>query len=142
MSTTSDKLISLIKPLIRQEIKSLVKVLAPLIKEEVEKQVNKILAEQFVKGLSGGNQLGNVFSESQKNEPEIKKEISSKEEKEKQKKHMKAIFEQKMAQLNIPQEDFNLFQDLPAGKITAPGAAGMISDDDDDEGVDLSRLGL
>lgn len=144
MSKLTEQLTALIKPIVKKEIRNLSKLLAPLIKEEVEKSVNKILAEQFVRGMAGGqqNSLGGVFNETLK--PSAAATVAPKEDAEKQKRLLRERYEERMGNLNVPKEDWALFEDLPPGGIgggPGRGGSGGIGDDDG-EGVDLSAFGL
>lgn len=141
MSKLTEQLSALIRPIVKQELKALSKLLAPIIKEEVEKGVNKILAEQFVRGMSSHTErsLGHVFAETTSRPTQESKPIQKPEAKD-QKRLIRERFEEKLSNLNIPKEEWHLFENLPSGPLSATGTGG--GGDDDDEGVDLSKLGL
>jgi len=141
----SDKLKKLIQSLVQEELKRSSKEIAKIIKEQVriqvKQQVNEILAEQFIKTMSNNNSIGQVFAE-QTTTPVQKEKRVDKRVQEAERNAIRNNYNQKLKNLGVLGTDAqSLFEGLDGGSIAATPGAGINPYEDDDEGVDLSKLG-
>lgn len=116
----SNKLIEVIKKIVRKEVRSTV---SSVIKESVENHVNKLLAERFISSVSSGQ---SIVKEFKKNEPAIDPRVEQKMISESRKKEL-------LRKLGVENDSTAnaIFED-----VEVPGS------EDDDEGIDLSQFGM
>jgi uncharacterized protein (DUF2344 family) len=130
---TSDKIIKIIKKIVKEEIKLQIN---SIINEKVEQSLNKILAERYIRNITQEDTVSTSKLVSE-NIDQSKRTISKQEISEERRRNLL----KKMGVEDNPLAA-GIFEDVEISSGGTILSSNGIVSEDDDEGIDLSQFGL